>query len=381
MKHSEKNIILKRFPPFELSYGKTIHNKVYSDIVLAIPYGKKYYAWFSYYKKDFVCFFLEIGRDNTINTISIHPVCFHKDLAKNTILTAAGTVVLGRGVHQSIQRHDNVLHPWKDTRHLFSQSDINILNFKSPLLRNSKQPTSRWRLIGDESYIKGLTESKIDLVSISGNHMGDAGVNGLVETIEIFQNNGINTVGAGVMNDAYSCRVLSVGGNTFGFLGFNNVQGSIRKATNNRVGIAWLDQDALLAVERCEKKVDHLIVMVNWGIEYVAQPRDIEKKWAQQLIRHGADVILGDQAHWVQNHSFIQDSFVAYGLGNYIFDQHWSAKTTEGIMVKLVYYESKLLFVDARPIKLKSDGTVHELLTSDNRYSHVIDAFWGNNNY
>tara|TARA_Y100000816_G_C26102520_1_gene584755 strand:+ start:869 stop:1798 length:930 start_codon:yes stop_codon:yes gene_type:complete len=85
MKHYEKNIVLKRFPKFELSYVKTIHNKVYSDIVLAIPYGKKYYAWFSYYKKDYVCFFLEIGRDNTIGNISIHPVCFHKDLAKNTV--------------------------------------------------------------------------------------------------------------------------------------------------------------------------------------------------------------------------------------------------------------------------------------------------------
>tara|TARA_Y100000992_G_scaffold302577_1_gene277463 strand:- start:1892 stop:2821 length:930 start_codon:yes stop_codon:yes gene_type:complete len=85
MKHYEKDIILKRFPPFELSYVKTIHNKVYSDIVLAIPFGKKYYAWFSYYKKDFVCFFLEIGRDNNISHISIFPVCFHEDLAKNTI--------------------------------------------------------------------------------------------------------------------------------------------------------------------------------------------------------------------------------------------------------------------------------------------------------
>jgi len=77
--------ILRRFPAFELSYVKTIHNKVYSDIVLAIPFGKKYYAWFTYYKNENVCLFLEIGRNNNIDNISIHPVCFHKDLAQNTI--------------------------------------------------------------------------------------------------------------------------------------------------------------------------------------------------------------------------------------------------------------------------------------------------------
>ena len=93
MKIYEKDIVLKRFPKIELSYVKTIHNKVYSDIVLAIPYGKKYYAWFSYYKKDFVCFFLEIARNNDIYSISIHPVCFHKDLAKNI----GASIVVGIG--------------------------------------------------------------------------------------------------------------------------------------------------------------------------------------------------------------------------------------------------------------------------------------------
>ena len=80
-----KEAILKRFPAFELSYVKTIHNKVYSDIVLAIPYGRKYYAWFSYYKTDYVCFFLEIGRNNDITNISIYPVCFNDNLATNTV--------------------------------------------------------------------------------------------------------------------------------------------------------------------------------------------------------------------------------------------------------------------------------------------------------
>lgn len=81
----DKQHILHKFPKFELSYVKTIHNKVHCDIVTAIPYGKKYYAWFSYYKNNHVCFFLEIGRNNDITNIEIHPVCFHKNLAENTV--------------------------------------------------------------------------------------------------------------------------------------------------------------------------------------------------------------------------------------------------------------------------------------------------------
>lgn len=85
MNQQIKNKIIKRFPSFELSYVKTIHNKVHSNIVMAIPLGKKYYAWFSYINNDFVCFFLEIGKNNTIHNICILPVSFHQDLAQNTI--------------------------------------------------------------------------------------------------------------------------------------------------------------------------------------------------------------------------------------------------------------------------------------------------------
>ena len=69
MNKEETSIILKRFPVFELSYVKSIHKKVNSDIVLAIPYGKKFYAWFSYYKAEYVCFIIELGRNNDIEKL------------------------------------------------------------------------------------------------------------------------------------------------------------------------------------------------------------------------------------------------------------------------------------------------------------------------
>ena len=50
------NYILSDFYKFELSYEKLAHKKVYnSNIILAIPEGKKYFAWFTNYKADNVC--------------------------------------------------------------------------------------------------------------------------------------------------------------------------------------------------------------------------------------------------------------------------------------------------------------------------------------
>ena len=57
-------------------------------------------------------------------------------------LTAAGTVVLARGVHKVIKKNNDIHYPWKGTRHCFKASDINIVNFKSPLVTEFTYPKS-----------------------------------------------------------------------------------------------------------------------------------------------------------------------------------------------------------------------------------------------
>ena len=83
---NEMQKILKRFPKIELSYGKMIHKKVQTDLYQAIPYGKKYFAWFTWYKNENVCIFLETNYNLNIYDIFIRPVCFNHELSYNTIL-------------------------------------------------------------------------------------------------------------------------------------------------------------------------------------------------------------------------------------------------------------------------------------------------------
>ncbi len=89
--HLEK--LLCRFPKFKLSYEKIVHKKVYADICLSIPFGKKFFAWFTYYQSKNVCILLEIASKHTqeICDIQIIPVCFHEKLSLGTIFY--GTIV------------------------------------------------------------------------------------------------------------------------------------------------------------------------------------------------------------------------------------------------------------------------------------------------
>ena len=161
----------------------------------------------------------------------------------------------------------------------------------------------------------------------------------------------------------------------FGFLAFNNVHGSIAKANHNQPGIAWLDLDALESIKQCEAEVDFLTIMVNWGIEYTHLPRKKEREFAKKMVESGADLIIGDQAHWVQTHETINNTHVSYGLGNYIFDQHWSKKTTQGIIQKFIIYNSKIIAIKTIPIKLTKTGAVKELDKKSDEYQNILNAY------
>ena len=78
--------VLNRFPRLQLSYEKIIHNKVNSDYCIAVPYGKKYFAWFTYYNDKNVCLLLEIFNKTKISKIESYVTCFHDDLALNTVV-------------------------------------------------------------------------------------------------------------------------------------------------------------------------------------------------------------------------------------------------------------------------------------------------------
>jgi hypothetical protein len=70
MLQEEKEILLQELPQLKLSYENITHNKVYnSDIILAIPEGRKSFAWFTTYNDKNVCLIMELAENKQISNI------------------------------------------------------------------------------------------------------------------------------------------------------------------------------------------------------------------------------------------------------------------------------------------------------------------------
>ena len=85
-KENSIQFVLQHFPKFELSYEIITHKKVHgANILLAIPEGNKYFAWFTKYNNNNVCFLLQMNETKNIINVQIVNTCFTDKLALGTI--------------------------------------------------------------------------------------------------------------------------------------------------------------------------------------------------------------------------------------------------------------------------------------------------------
>lgn len=86
LNHHNQSQLIKRLPDLKLPYDN-IHKKVFSDLYVLIPKGKKHIVWFTYFQDKRVCIFIEVtlGGQKKINEIFIVPQCYEKKLVLGTI--------------------------------------------------------------------------------------------------------------------------------------------------------------------------------------------------------------------------------------------------------------------------------------------------------
>lgn len=87
LSQSDKENILSEFPNIKLSYENIIYKKVSTvDYFVAIPEGKKCFAWFTFIDDKSVCLMMELTDKKQIIDIKIINVCFSTELSYGTVL-------------------------------------------------------------------------------------------------------------------------------------------------------------------------------------------------------------------------------------------------------------------------------------------------------
>jgi poly-gamma-glutamate capsule biosynthesis protein CapA/YwtB (metallophosphatase superfamily) len=194
--------------------------------------------------------------------------------------------------------------------------------------------------------LAALQRAGFHIATLAGNHIADAGPNGVEDTISELRRLGIATTGAGMkLAEAKRPAIVERSGLRLGCLSYNCVGPRESWAGKERAGCAYLHVlthyeldhaspggpptvytfaepntvEAMVAdIEALRKEVDVLVVALHKGMGHTpATVGMYERQVAKAAIDSGADVIVGHHAHILQGMEIYKERPIFHGLGNF----------------------------------------------------------------
>jgi len=236
-------------------------------------------------------------------------------------------------------------------RHLIESADIAIANFENPAPNAFRYHTSGTVFSADPALIQGLADAGIDWVGIANNHIRDAGGIGILQTIANLRKDGIRSSGAGKdFAAAHKPAILTAGGVKVAFLAYDTIAKAYG-ASPTRAGSAQMSASAVRKDVAAARKAGAQVVIVfpHWGTEYDPTPFGGQQALARAAIDAGADLVIGNHAHWAGAMEVYEGKPIWYALGNFVFDQTWSEPTMEGLTLELTFHGPTLVQARMRP--------------------------------
>jgi poly-gamma-glutamate synthesis protein (capsule biosynthesis protein) len=261
----------------------------------------------------------------------------------NWSLLVGGDVMIGRTVNYKALTYGNFDWPYNNLKDLFSKSDYSFVNLESPVTESCPIKNDGMIFCGKVNHIQSMAKAGIKAASLANNHMLNQGEDGLKTTLDYLKQNNIAAVG--VENPTY----IETNGQKVALLAYSDIE--------CYPGIACVDYEKIKSdLTTAKNNSDLVVVMYHWGTEYQDYPNSRQIEIAHLSIDSGADLVLGNHPHWIQPFEIYKDKLIMYSHGNLVFDQMWSQKTREGLLVEYIFNKNNLVDANLHPILIEDFG-------------------------
>ncbi len=278
-------------------------------------------------------------------------------LKKSFSLIAGGDIMLSRGTERYIETYGPI-YPFIRIAEEIRKHDIAFANLESPISKRGSRflPDKGIYFRADPSVAEGLKYSGFNVFSLANNHSLDWGVDGITDTIDILEENGLRYTGIGRnRQEAFRPVTFSMSGTRVAIISFNDIYPfKITESSGRTMTTLTLDSPDLKAeIARLKNNCDILIASLHTGIEYVRQPEPEKVEKMKRLIEYGVDIVIGSHPHVVQDVKIYNGGLIAYSLGNLIFDQSWSNETSVGLLLEVAFIGKKPIYYRLHLVSIK----------------------------
>jgi poly-gamma-glutamate synthesis protein (capsule biosynthesis protein) len=219
-------------------------------------------------------------------------------------------------------------------RPLMKRADLMMVNLESAITQRGTEEPKLFRFRVSRKALDVLRGAGVDVVGLANNHAADYGAIGLRDTLAAVRRSPVPVIGVGRdAEEAFRPFVTTVRGTEIAV----HVASTKRDRTANHwsagdgvpgVAVALHPRGRLLRQVRLSAdRADVVVVYLHWGFEGKPCPTDNQVEFAEALADAGADVVVGSHAHVLLGSGWLDRTYVAYGLGNFLWYNQFVPQT------------------------------------------------------
>ena len=274
-------------------------------------------------------------------------------------IIACGDIALCNNVEKKILQNGSasMLPEFRDK---FQKADLFLANIEVPITDTEKPAWSHFRTLkACRKTGKFIGDIGVDVASLANNHIADYGREGLADTMAVLEEQKIIWLGAGWdPEEARRPLVIEKGGYRIGILAL--AQPEISAAWKGKWGAGVLeDEYAIKTIREMKEQTDFCICYLHFGVEFCNYPTPHQVRLSRKLIDEGALLVIGHHPHVPQGYEYYKNGFIAYSLGNFLFDlQLGSHKFASlGILIEADIQNGELEHVKIIPVDTRNGET------------------------
>jgi poly-gamma-glutamate synthesis protein (capsule biosynthesis protein) len=253
-------------------------------------------------------------------------------------LIFGGDIMLDRGVKNSTMKNFGGDYSllFKNLE-IFKEADIVFANLEGPASDKGEDLGNLYSFRMDQSVVPALKGAGISILSVANNHVGDWGREAYEDTLDLLKENEIQYAGGGKTSlEAEQPTIIEKNGIKIGYLGFSDVGPNWMAASETIPGLLLANNPRFAEIiKNASAQVDHLVVSFHWGDEYQDIHNARQELLAHKAIDNGAKIIVGHHPHVAQDIEVYKNGYIIYSLGNLIFDQGFSEKVMQGLLIEI----------------------------------------------
>jgi poly-gamma-glutamate synthesis protein (capsule biosynthesis protein) len=263
--------------------------------------------------------------------------------------TMAHSPLVARGVRNGAEHGvDADFAPmWERIAPTIQAADLAICHLETTITTTGATPTGYPRVRAPKAFVDALAGAGYDGCSVASNHAFDYGADGVLQTIDALEQDGLGFAGvARSADEAAPARSYDVGGVRVAHLSATYGLNGFRLPADEPWLVEQIDVPRLLEQAHAARLAgaDIVVVSLHCCTEYRTAPTDAQVDNAQQLLASpDVDLVVGHHAHVVQPIERLGDKYVLYGLGNILSNMYGSrccpASTQDGVVVEVDFTE------------------------------------------